>query len=166
MWVRGGALLGRGDGNHPQPASPSRAEDSVLSKRSLAGEGLQRTPSIKDAGESAHSGASGCEDRQDQGDAEIIATRELDNLLQSDTSVLGEYGQVLPQGYLSKEPGGGKGGGSVPNSTQDESCVVSSPQNLGSEAVPQKFTMSGAATAPWERHTRGFGSRMLRVSLL
>lgn len=32
-------------------------------------------------------------------------------------------------------------------------------------AQPQRYySMIGAATAPWERHTRGFGSRILRVS--
>lgn len=54
----------------------------------------------------------------------------------------------------SAESGAGEG----------ESHGTPSTQRNRENGAPRRYSMRGAATAPWERHTKGFGSRILRVS--
>lgn len=93
-------------------------------------------------GEAAHRGASSAVDG-------LMAPRE-----EQRSSVAGGAGTEGHVGVFA----------TLSSSDFAPSPLFSNAQPAVAQPSPKGFSMKGAATAPWERHTRGFGTRILRVS--
>lgn len=79
--------------------------------------------------------------------------------------VLAPKGLVRPSQVARGDGGAEELGGVSPTSEGSTDPANRASLSNARTATPQqqRYSMSGAATAPWERHTRGFGSKRMRV---